>query len=45
LQEFDTLKPLDLEDFTKNHLYVKKVREFKNQIAEADENLRDVEDL
>ena len=39
------LKPLDFEDFVKNHNYIKKVRNLKNKIKDLEKKLKDVEGL
>jgi len=45
LTEFDILKSMDFEDFSKNHTYIQRVREFKIQIADSDSRLKDIEEL
>jgi len=43
VDELDSLKPIDFEDFNKNHEIIKKVKEIKNKIKESDIKLKDLE--
>jgi|APSaa5957512535_1039671.scaffolds.fasta_scaffold75695_3 hypothetical protein len=42
--ELNTYKPLDYEDFTKNHEIVKKLRNFKIKIEDTEKKLKEIED-
>ena len=43
--ELDVLKPIDLEDYTKNQGYVKKVSSLKEKIQALDGKLKDIDDV
>jgi hypothetical protein len=41
----EKLKPQDFTDFKKNHLVIKKLREFKQRIKQSEIKLKDIEDI
>jgi hypothetical protein len=44
-KEFDGLKPLDFEDYLKNHDIIKRVRKFKNTLGDQSGKLKELEDI
>ena len=44
-EDLEKLKPQDFTDFKKNHLVIKKLREFKQRIKQSEIKLKDIEDI
>lgn len=45
ISELETMKPVDFVDFSKNNNAIKKVREVRNKIKEAETSMKDLEKL
>jgi hypothetical protein len=39
------LKPIDFEDYHKNHVIINKIRNFKNTLTDQSNKLKDIEDI
>lgn len=45
LRELDIIQPLDYDDLGKAGELLKRIRKFKNQVHEADQKLKDLEEI
>lgn len=45
MRELDIIQPLDYDDLGKAGELLKRIRKFKNQVHEADQKLKDLEEI
>jgi len=43
--ELENIKPIDLNDFSKNHDHIKRIRDFKNKLKESESCVKDIESI